>query len=163
MALLAGWWRLGCLLAALGRGCWSDEQWQAAWVSPRIVETSLRWAGDAGQMSSGRLRMRCRAVVKEGLTHEAAVAALRRPDRIRECSTSAGVVAHHHHQRVIAQTLVWPQAAPSLERPWTSQTVESTSTVISVTCGAAPTDHARQLRSFMRIGLMRQRETGPLP
>ena len=38
---LAGWWRLGCLLAAPGRGCWSDELGQAADVSQRCGEGVL--------------------------------------------------------------------------------------------------------------------------
>ena len=38
---------------------------------------------------------------------------------------------------------MWPYAAPCLALPHTSHTVESKSTVISATSGAAPTDHAR--------------------
>ena len=38
---------------------------------------------------------------------------------------------------------MWPYAAPCLALPHTSHTVESKSTVISATLGAAPTDHAR--------------------
>ena len=38
---------------------------------------------------------------------------------------------------------MWPYAAPCLALPHTSHTVESRSTVISATSGAAPTDHAR--------------------